>query len=80
MMGDDDAPDTSFASSAYTSSRQAMVQVMDAVADADVDVAIPQLSRPSQLTEDNRFSLTEDVVVLQKIIDLADVNVALRYL
>jgi hypothetical protein len=48
MMGDDDAPDTSFASSAYTSSRQAMVQVMDA--DADVDVAIPQLSRPSQLT------------------------------
>jgi ribosome biogenesis GTPase A len=75
MMGDDDAPDTSSASNAYTSSRQAMVQVMDAV-----DVAIPQLSRPSQLTEDNRFSLTEDVVVLQKIIDLADVNVALRYL
>jgi hypothetical protein len=66
------------ASSAYTSSRQAMEQVMDA--DADVDVAIPQLSRPSQLTEDNIFSLTEDVAVLQKIIDLADVNVALRYL
>jgi hypothetical protein len=63
-----------------TSSRQAMEQVMDAVVDADVDVAFPQLSQPSQLTEDNRFSLTEDVVVLQKIIDLADVNVALRYL
>jgi hypothetical protein len=32
-----------------------MEQVMDAVVDADVDVAIPQLSQPSQLTEDNRF-------------------------
>jgi hypothetical protein len=50
MMGDDDAPDTSSPSSAYTSSRQAMEQVMDAVVDADVDVAIPQLSQPSQLS------------------------------
>ena len=41
MMGDDDAPDTSSASSAYTSSRQ----MMDAVVDADVDVAIPPSSR-----------------------------------
>jgi hypothetical protein len=51
LCQDDIAPSPSGDSSAsYTSSRPAMEQVMDAVVDVDVDVAIPQLSQPSQLS------------------------------
>jgi hypothetical protein len=46
MCQDDTSLSIRGESSAYTSSRQAMEQVMDAV----VDVAIPQLSQPSQLS------------------------------
>ena len=51
LCQDDTAPSPDGVSSAsYTSSRQTIEQVMDAVVDADVDVAIPQLSQPSPLS------------------------------
>ena len=50
MCQDDTSLSIRGESSAYTSSRQAMEQVMDAVVDTDVDVAISQLSQPSQLS------------------------------
>lgn len=50
MKQDDTSPSPNGGSVAYYSSRQPMEQVVDAVVDVDVDVAIPQLSQPSQLS------------------------------